>query len=238
VYYDQSEFDIRCEWGERGLAALSPSCEAAIIVDVLSFCTAVDIAASRGAYVIPYRYKDSSALEFARANGAIVAAGRGTPDALTLSPSSLTSIASGTRLVLPSPNGSALSQASRARLTLAGCLRNAKAVAQSVERETGGPIAVIPAGERWEDGTLRPAWEDLVGAGAIIHFLNRGRSPEAELALNAFRAAEVDLLDAMLACSSGRELCGRGFAADVRLAAELNCSDCAPTLRDGAYVAT
>lgn len=37
----------------------------------------------------------------------------------------------------------------------------------------GRTVAVIPAGERWADGSLRPAIEDLLGAGAFIRELMR-----------------------------------------------------------------
>jgi len=53
----------------------------------------------------------------------------------------------GTRLVLPSPNGSAVAAAiaHAVPVVLAGCLRNAAAVAR-VAREAGGdgPVAVVP----------------------------------------------------------------------------------------------
>ena len=55
MYYDQSEFDIRCEWGEKGVAALAPISDAIIIVDVMSFSTAVTIATNRGAVVYPFK---------------------------------------------------------------------------------------------------------------------------------------------------------------------------------------
>jgi 2-phosphosulfolactate phosphatase len=100
----------------------------------------------------------------------------------------------------------------------------------------GNRVSVIPAGERWPDGSLRPAVEDLVGAGAIIHSLEGERSPEAEAAESAFLRFRSDLLSYLMRCSSGKELAGHGFAADVDLAADLNASDCVPVLRDGAYV--
>ena len=41
-----------------------------------------------------------------------------------------------------------------------------------------------PCGERWmADSSLRPAFEDLVGAGAIIRHLWGTTSPEARLSL-------------------------------------------------------
>ncbi|MDQ2807301.1 MAG: 2-phosphosulfolactate phosphatase, partial [Chloroflexota bacterium] len=119
--------------------------------------------------------------------------------------------------------------------TLAGCLRNAVAVAQVAAR-LGRRILVVPAGERWPDGSLRPAVEDLIGAGAIITHLPGPRSSEAEWAVATFARFQPDLLGTLQGCSSGRELIGQGFAADVVLAAELDCSHAVPLLTDGAYM--
>ena len=63
--FDQSGFDVRCEWGENGVRHLAYGADAVIIVDVLSISTCVEIAASRGAVVFPYRWKDESAAAFA-----------------------------------------------------------------------------------------------------------------------------------------------------------------------------
>ena len=43
---------LRCEWGLEELLALRPFCDAVVIVDVLSFSTAADIALSNGAAVL------------------------------------------------------------------------------------------------------------------------------------------------------------------------------------------
>ena len=52
---DQSEFDLRFEWGPRGVEMLAPVSDAVVIVDVLTFSTAVVVVAARGAAVFPYR---------------------------------------------------------------------------------------------------------------------------------------------------------------------------------------
>jgi 2-phosphosulfolactate phosphatase len=102
-------------------------------------------------------------------------------------------------------------------------------------------VAVIAAGERWREigdqsGSLRPAVEDLVGAGAILTALQPTRSsPEAIAAMAAFRAAAPDLGRFLAGCASGRELRERGFGQDVELAAQLDVSANVPLLRSGAF---
>jgi 2-phosphosulfolactate phosphatase len=235
MIFDQQEFDIRCEWGAHGIAALAPISDVIIIIDVLRFSTSVDVAVTQGAMVFPYRWRDDTALAYAGAVGAILADPERHPSRYSLSPASLTGIPHGTRLVLPSPNGATLTLAATPTPILAGCLRNAGAVA-AVAQKYGRKIAVIPAGERWkDDGSLHPAFEDLIDAGAIISHLNGRRSPEAQVALAAFRAVESDLDNALRQCSSGKELIEWGFATDVLLAAQLNVSACAPLLVNDAY---
>lgn len=167
MFFDQHGFRVRFEWGIAGVNALAPISNSIAIVDVLSFSTAVDIAAQRGASVYPFRWHDQRAAAFASEQGARLAGSdRSAPGGFTLSPASLLQIPKGMRLVLPSPNGATLSLATGRTPTLAGCLRNAKAVADALYRY-GSWVAVIAAGERWPDGSLRPAVEDLLGAGAI-----------------------------------------------------------------------
>jgi len=233
--FDQSGFDVRCEWGENGVRHLAPGADVMVIVDVLSFSTCVEIANSRGAIIFPYRWKDESAAAFAASVNAELAGTRRAGDGYSLSPASLINISAGTRLALPSPNGSALSLATGTTPTLTACLRNCRAVATAAAKY-GLRVAVIPAGERWNDGSLRPAFEDWVGAGAVISHLKGSLAPEARAALSAYLNVNSDLGDILKECGSGRELIERGFERDVEIASELDISECAPTLAEGAYI--
>lgn len=253
AYYAQAGFDARFEWGAEGLRRLGPVSAVLVIVDVLRFTTAIDVAVSRGAVVYPFHVRpDESPDAFAREVGAQLAEWRGAPapaSPYSLSPASLLQVMAGERLVLPSPNGATLSRlagemaaavsAIRPLTVLAGCLRNASAVA-AVAREHGGVVTVIAAGERWDrtEGSLRPSVEDLLGAGAILTALAPAApSPEARAAMAAFQAAQPHLRAQLLACASGRELIQKGFTQDVEIAAEHDASRTVPVLREGAFQA-
>jgi len=231
----QSDYDLRCEWGLQGVNALASISDVLIVVDVLSFSTAVDIAVARGAAVLPYRWRDSSAEAFAASRGALLAAHRSAAGEYSLSPASLESIPAQTALVLPSPNGSTLCLHTGGVVTFTACLRNSAAVA-SRARSCGTRIAVIPAGERWNDGSLRPGIEDWIGAGAVLAELPGRLSPEADLAVAAFERFRCNLHDVLARCCSGKELLKRGFARDVALAAEYRASTAAPLLREDRFV--
>lgn len=149
------------------------------------------------------------------------------------------------RLVLPSPNGSTIAAALRdgGSTVAIGCLRNAHAVARWLAGmlEEGCSVAVIAAGERWgHDDSLRPALEDLLGAGAILaRLVEMGHaermSPEARVAGEMFEAGVAHLGDRLHHCVGGRELAGIGFGADVDVAAALDASTVVPVLVDGAF---
>lgn len=214
-----------------GRCALAPQSEAVVVVDVLSFSTAVDVAVARGAAVLPYRWKDSSAHAFAESKGAILAGPRSASGGYSLSPASLESIPPGAALVLPSPNGSTLSlEAAAITRTYCACLRNAPAVAAALAL-AHRRIAVIPAGEQWPGGALRPCVEDLIGAGAVIAGLTGSLSPESELALAAFEKFRPVLNEFLRNCGSGRELAGHGFHRDIQLAAEYAVSQTVPRFK-------
>ncbi|MCI2416238.1 2-phosphosulfolactate phosphatase [Saccharopolyspora sp. K220] len=218
--------DVHTDWGLPGLRALA-HCAVLVVVDVLSFTTAADVATTTGARVLPMRWRESSVPE-----GVVLAQPR-SRDRWSLSPSSLRTLTPDVLLGLPSPNGATLcAEASGSGATVfAGCLRNSAAVANAAVR-SGGPIGVVAAGERRDD-ELRPAIEDFLGAGAIISALPGRRSPEAELAAAAFRAVSENIGGLLADCASGRELAELGFAHDVALAAEVNSSRTVPVLRGG-----
>jgi 2-phosphosulfolactate phosphatase len=236
MYYDQKEYNVKFEWGLDGIYELLPVSDIIIIVDVLSFSTCVDIATNNGAIVYPYKWKDQSALTYAAEKEAILAdANRKKRNAYTLSPASLLNSSLGEKIVLPSPNGATLSLAPQDTLTICGCLRNAKVIADFCLKK-GKRISVIAAGEKWNTSkNLRVAIEDLLGAGAILSYLGTHLSPEAESARTFFETNQSDLLSVLSKSASGKELIGRGFKEDVLLASALNTSLNVPVLSNEAY---
>jgi len=216
---EQPGFDPRLAWASEGGTLLAGACPVLVVVDILRFTTAVEVAVANGALVVPERW-----------------AGRERQGLSSLSPVSLLGVPAGTRVTLASPNGATVSLdlADAGAVVLAGCLRNASAVAAAA-RDLGGPVGVVAAGERRLDGSLRPAVEDLVGAGAILHALGGRPSPEARAAIAAFLDAAPDLASVLAACISGRELAARGLAGDLRMAAGLDVSQAVPRLSGGVF---
>jgi 2-phosphosulfolactate phosphatase len=230
----QEGFAARFDWGPQGVERLAGGVAALVVVDVLRFTSAVETACAHGLTVYPYRWKDASAREFAASVEARLAGLDA--DGPSLSPQSLLRLAAGSGVVLPSPNGAtcALIAAAKAPLVIAACLRNAAAVG-SLLRGLAGAVAVIACGEAWQDGSIRPSFEDLAGAGAVLAATGRRQSPEAAAAVAAFREAEASLRERLRECASGRELVGWGLGDDVDWCAELDSSGCVPVLREGAF---
>ncbi|MFC9787256.1 2-phosphosulfolactate phosphatase [Rhodococcus sp. NPDC127528] len=239
----QGDYPVRFDWGATGAAALTRDCDVAVVVDVLSFTTTLTVALDAGTVVYPYRWDPGSAAGYAADREAAVAVGRSHAAAgeISLSPASMRAAQAPARLVLPSPNGSALcfGLAESGVEVVGASLRNASAVAGWVRERGAERVAVIAAGERWPDRTLRPAAEDLWGAGAVLAALGvvPGRfSPESRSAAEAFAAASADLGARLRECASGRELIDKGFPADVEIAAEFDTSAVVPVLRGEAFV--
>lgn len=246
----QAPFTYRFDWGLDGLRALATDADFVILVDVLRFTSAVCAAVESGSVVLPHPWNDTGAAAFAAEQRAVLA-GRREDGGPSLSPTDLLTLSSGTRVVLPSPNGATLTRRAPelgARRVLAGCLRNATATADFARRQVGprGSIAVIAAGERWgaADGPLRPAVEDLLGAGAILAALdpsgavsNPCCSPEARAARAAFLDARPRLYDHLRRSASGQDLAGRGWDDDIATSAALDVTSVVAELVDGAFVA-
>ncbi|GAA3586456.1 hypothetical protein GCM10022419_080800 [Nonomuraea rosea] len=244
-WYVQTGHGVRFEWGVTGADRLAPEVGCIVVVDVLSFTTSVTVAVESGMRVFPYRWRDATASTFADQKGAALAVGRRAASASSpwsLSPAALRRAPFTPRLVLPSPNGSTIAASAGDSRVVAGALRNATAVASWLVEQGYGtidrPVAVIASGERWPDESLRPAMEDLLGAGAVIAALRKRLgdvlSPEAALAAAGFEAMP-DVRAAVVASSSGRELIGGGFADDVSVATELDACAAVPVLIDGAF---
>ena len=243
--HHQPGWTIRFDWGLPGAIAVGQGAAAVVVVDVLSFTTTLSVAIDEGVEVYPYRFRDATAATFAATRGAVLAIGRreAGPTGVSLSPLSVQeasrsgALAVSRKLVLPSPNGSAISRqmAETGAVVVGACLRNAKAVARWI---TGGavrgPIAVVAAGERWPGDLLRPSVEDMWGAGAVINALLQAGvgpgSPEAMAAAAAYREVVRSVGASLAACASGQELISDGFGDEIPLAAQENVSTRVPVL--------
>ena len=183
---------------DRSRRHLAEDAECLVVVDVLSFTTSVTVCVSRGMAVLPDRWADADAGDFAAAHDAQLAVRRRDVSAdhpWSLSPAVLSTAPVTPRLVLPSPNGSTIAAAAASGGTEGRRRLPAQRPAVGrwlVAHDYGTPDApwsVVASGERWPDGSLRPALEDALGAGAVLHQLRAagcmlvGRRPTAMAAM-------------------------------------------------------
>ena len=135
--HGQAAYARRLEWGLAGAHALVADArpgDVAVVVDVLSFTTTLTVAVEQGLAVHPYPWRAEDAAAYAAERGATLAVGRReglATGSVSLSPVSFLGVSGVERVVLPSPNGSAISFAlAEAGVTVVGAaLRNAGAVA-------------------------------------------------------------------------------------------------------------
>lgn len=263
-WHSQDRHVVRLEWGLVGArsivsyAAEHGPAVVAVVVDVLSFTTCVSVAVDAGNVVHPCRWRDSGAAQLAhRVAGTLavprdVAAREG---GISLSPKSIRAAGEIGPIVLPSPNGSTITaDLDELGVTVAAAgMRNRAAVGawlgrwlRSV-RGAAPTIVLVPAGELWPDGSLRPSAEDLWAAGGVAaalaeHLEHQAGplllSPEAQVAVDAWTGVRDRLAQALAACASGRELSEQGYPDDVAIAAELDASTVVPVLTDGAFAAS
>jgi len=219
AYYSQSDYAVRMEWGDHAITHLASDVECVVVVDVMSFSTCVSIATDQGAAIYPYPWRDETALAYGRERDAAVASSkRRFEGGYSLSPSSLLALPANMKLVLPSPNGSAIAYRAKdvCANVLCGSLRNMAATSSACRAFSS--VLIVPCGERWPDGSLRPALEDYVAAGGIAAAIGgESLSPEAWAAAMAFEQMGLGRAEALRRCGSARELIERGFEADVAL---------------------
>ena len=239
------ETRCRLEWGRRGAAAAAARGDILVVVDVLSFSSAVVTAVEMGGMVYPCAEEESPV---ARAEdvGGVAAVHRGRvpkEGRYSLSPLSFLDLPCGERVVLASPNGATCCRhAGEAALIICGALLNRSAVAERLGillGESDRGVSIVAAGERWEDpaeeGQLRFAIEDYLGAGAIIAALDVVKTAEADLAGAAFDSVAERIAEMLHTCDSGRELHQKGYASDVEHAARVDLYRCVPVLIDGRF---
>jgi 2-phosphosulfolactate phosphatase len=234
---------VRLAWGRRGAHAAAERGDILVVVDILRFSTAAATAVHHGALIYPCATDEALYTALAQRVGGEVALHHAAAPTLTrfsLSPRSFLAVEPGARIILPSPNGSTCSQyGSRAPALFVGALVNAQAVAGAVSSLLTGAshlnVTVLACGERWrvpdEEGALRFAVEDYLGAGAILAALPFPQTMEAQVCAATFRAMQDQLDAALWECESGQELRAKDLGEDVRFVAQLNVYTTAPILR-------
>jgi 2-phosphosulfolactate phosphatase len=231
---------IHFEWGAIGAKMAAARGDIVVIVDVLSFATAVTVVLSNGATAFSYSHqeiKDQGGREKVerRLNAEIISRDRqSTESRFSLSPVSLKAVTPQDRIVLTSLNGAhCVSSASKSPIVVIGSLTNrlatAEAISQLLRSNISSRCTLIACGELWssivpDQEGMRPSIEDLLGVGAIAEALGPEfpLSIETENAVNAFNSNSNKLLHVLSRSISGRQLRSRGFNGDVELASALD----------------
>ncbi len=188
-WFDQSDYPCRLEWGRRGAESAARRGDLIVVVDTLSFSTCVITALAHDGIIYPCA-TDEDPQDLANRVDAQIAVHRteASPNnPFSLSPLTYINMKSDTKVVLSSPNGATCSRlAHQVPYVFVGALINAKAVGEAVSAlvfETDATVTVLACGERWikphEDGPLRFAIEDYLGAGVILSHIKLKKSPEA-----------------------------------------------------------
>ena len=190
--FAQPGYRCRLEWGRRGARVAAERGDVLVVVDVLSFSSAVATAVENGAVIFPCAWEDDPAALATRADAEAAVKRQDVParGRFSLSPPTFNAARQGERIVLASPNGARCSRHGRSVPNLfVGAFVNAQAIAGALaavlDESPDLSVTILACGERWqepsEDGELRFALEDYLGAGAILAHLpaHLSRSPEA-----------------------------------------------------------
>ena len=124
--WEQSGYDVRLDWGGEGVAALGRECAVLVVVDVLSFNTTTDLVVGRGGRVLPVRWRDARS-GAGEGDGAVIAGEAASPSGPHLNGNPAGDDAGAP---LPQRRDAVRPAAAHGARVLAGCLRNASAVAR------------------------------------------------------------------------------------------------------------
>ncbi len=221
---------VNLAWGRHGVQQAAARGDVIVIVDTLSFSSAVATAIEHGGAIYPCTPEDDAAAIAQQHCAVLAVSRRALPERgrYSLSPLTYVGMAAGTKVVLSSPNGATLCRlAIGAQVVIIGCLLNAQAVSAYLNRFWAkSAITVVAAGERYRqptaDGELRFALEDFLGAGAILGHLATGQSADAQVCAAAFDASRAQVVDHLWQCESGQELAAQGYGDDVRHSAQVS----------------
>ncbi len=240
--HGEDSYRCRLDWGWDGVRRAAARGDVVVVVDTLSFSTTAVTAVQHGGIIYPCASQEQAA-RVAQQVGAELAVMRKEVPAkgrFSLSPITYLALEAGSRVAISSPNGATCcGYGAQAPVLLVGTLLNAQAVATTLssllEQKPALNATIIACGERWripsEDGSLRFAVEDYLGAGAILSYLHHAMTPEATLCRGAFLQASNNIATLLWDCASGRELRDIGFEEDVRHAARLNAYETVPILQ-------
>ncbi|MFH2049834.1 MAG: 2-phosphosulfolactate phosphatase [bacterium] len=235
-------------WGRAGAIRASENSEIVVIVDTLSFSTTVAYAVKKGAVIYPLALGDDTSELSEKYNAEIAVSRKEVPDKgrFSLSPFTYDSIEKNTKVVLPALNGGTCCKLAQGKsnTVLIGALVNAQAIADYLmtlsTKSKCLSVSVVACGERFKesnnDGGIRFAIEDYLGAGAIISMLDTCKTPEAKVCEGAFKHNQITLERLIWDCESGVALREIGFGEDVKFASKLNSIEVVPILKGDTIV--
>ncbi|WP_342562354.1 2-phosphosulfolactate phosphatase [Paenibacillus sp. FSL R7-0345] len=249
MFFDQSPYDLKLDWGQRGARAAAERGDIVIFVDVLSFSSTVVTAVQHKANIYTHAPPVNDQVKaYAKELGADIIRGRAEAvraGGHSMSPLTFSSADYDRNFILCTLNGAACTRiAAQAPALLIGSLLNVSAVADTANKmklELGRAVTVVPCGEKWPDAigaenNLRPGIEDYLGAGLILSRLSGSRSPEAQICIGALQSSGQRIGELIWESSSGRELRERGFEADVTYCCQMDISYAVPVLKDNRFV--
>ena len=202
----EPEFDIHCCWGFKLAEDTFIQYDVCIIVDVLFFSTSIDLLLDTKENTQNIPVAHHFIQPFS-------------PEKLSIA----------------SPVGLPLQLNLHTKTVLAGCLRNARAVAKAA-MQLGNTVLVIPVGDKLSDEDFKTCSEDFIAAGAIVSYLKGDRTAESNAALDIYNSSKDDIEEMVKLSSSARHMILNGFSPEVDQACQFNRSKNVPLLEDGTLI--